>query len=264
MLRTLQKFVSHLAGLLANSQWAPLKNCLIRWLIKHFQISLDDCVRQSITDYRSANDFFTRTLKPDARPFIRDQQTICSPADGAISEVGTLLHDRLVQIKGQYYTLADLLNNAASSTQYYDGSFMTIYLAPYNYHRVHMPITGRLKKMVYVPGKLFSVNKKSVAKVPRLFCRNERVLFLFDSEHGEFAVIMVGALLVGSIASSWGGVVTHSDDNLDLHLEKGAELGCFQFGSTVIMLFPPSFATLNPELTADTMLVLGQRVGTLS
>jgi phosphatidylserine decarboxylase len=220
--------------------------------------------------YGSFNEFFTRALKPDARTVAPGPGDIACPADGVISEAGKIDGDRLLQAKGRHYTLAELLVSGSRARQFADGAFATIYLAPFNYHRVHMPLRGRLRETVYVPGRLFSVNAATASLVPRLFARNERVLTSFDTAFGEFALILVGALNVGSIATVWAGDITPAARRVpttlppqDVFLDKGAELGRFNMGSTVILLFQKNRARWHEDLRAGATVRLGQSLGCL-
>ena len=221
--------------------------------------------------YGSFNEFFTRTLRADVRPTAAATDAIVCPVDGTVSQLGVLDEDRLLQAKGRFYTLPDLLAKRAWASRFVGGSFMTIYLAPFDYHRIHMPARGTLRDTVYVPGRLFSVNTVTAARVPRLFARNERVLTLFDSPHGQFAVILVGALNVGSIATVWAGDIAPAPHRkithyavTDLTLERAQEMGRFNMGSTVILLFERGRVEWNPTLDAGTPVKLGQSLGRLA
>ncbi len=205
--------------------------------------------------YASFNEFFTRPLKIGARPIAREDDAIVSPVDGCVSEAGTIDGDRLMQAKGRYYRLAELLAAQPWASRFEGGSFATIYLAPFNYHRVHMPLRGTLRETVYVPGRLFSVNARDGPARAALFARNERVLTLFDANRSSFAVVLVGALNVGSMATVWAGDITPAArravariPSAPTTLEKGAELGRFNMGSTVILLFEPNRARWAPAV----------------
>jgi phosphatidylserine decarboxylase len=220
--------------------------------------------------YGSFNEFFTRALKPDARSIAPGLREIACPADGMISEAGRIEGDRLLQAKGRHYALAELLASESSARRFADGAFATIYLAPFNYHRVHMPLRGRLREAVYVPGRLFSVNAATASLVPRLFARNERVLTFFDGAFGEFALILVGALNVGSIATVWAGDVTPAARRVvttlppqDVSLDKGEEFGRFNMGSTVILLFQENRVRWHEDMRAGATVRLGQSLGCL-
>ena len=220
----------------ARTRW--FKNALIRGFLRLYRIDMAEAVQTDPFSYGSFNEFFTRALTPGARTIAPGLREIACPADGMISEVGKIDGDRLLQAKGRHYTLAQLLGSESSARRFADGAFATIYLAPFNYHRVHMPLRGRLRETVYVPGRLFSVNAATASMVPRLFARNERVLTFFDTAFGEFALIMVGALNVGSIATVWAGDITPAARRVvttlppqDVSLDKGEEFGRFNMGS---------------------------------
>jgi phosphatidylserine decarboxylase len=246
------------------------KNCLVRGFLKLYTVDMTEAAEIDPFGYGSFNEFFTRALKIGARPIAADPRAIACPADGVISEAGRIAGDSLLQAKGRRYTLRELLAARPWASRFEGGSFATIYLAPFNYHRVHLPLRGQLKETVYVPGRLFSVNGVTAAHVPRLFARNERVLTLFDADCGEFALILVGALNVGSIATVWGGDITPAARRVltvlpphDIALERGAELGRFNMGSTVIILFPAHRARWLPGVRAGSSVRLGQSLGTL-
>ena len=246
------------------------KNWLIRGFLRLYTINMAEAAQPDPFRYASFNEFFTRALRPDVRPLARDPREIACPVDGVISEAGKIDGDSLLQAKGRNYTLTELLASSAWAKDFAGGSFATIYLAPFNYHRVHMPLAGRLRETVYVPGRLFSVNAATASLVPRLFARNERVLTWFDTEFGEFALILVGALNVGSIATVWAGDITPAPRRVTttlppqaLSLDKGEELGRFNMGSTVILLFQKDRARWNAEVRAGATVRLGQSLGYL-
>jgi phosphatidylserine decarboxylase len=245
------------------------KNALIRGFLRLFAVDMQDAVEPDPLKFASFNEFFTRALKPGTRP-IAPAGAIASPVDGAVSECGLIEGDRLLQAKGQHYTLAQLLADQPWARRFEGGSFATIYLAPFNYHRIHMPLAGRLTGSWYVPGRLFSVNALTARFVPRLFARNERIVTLFESEAGAFALVLVGALNVGSMATVWAGDITPAAARvvtqlppLALTLDKGAELGRFNMGSTVILLFEPQRARWRAGLQAGVAVRLGETLGTL-
>ncbi|HWX79079.1 MAG TPA: archaetidylserine decarboxylase [Steroidobacteraceae bacterium] len=246
------------------------KNWLVRGFLKLYTVDMSEAAETDPFGYGSFNEFFTRALKPGARPIAEDPCAIACPADGIISEAGRIEGDSLLQAKGRRYTLRALLAARPWASRFEGGSFATIYLAPFNYHRVHSPLRGQLKETVYVPGRLFSVNAVTASHVPGLFARNERVLTLFDAACGEFALILVGALNVGSIATVWGGDITPAARRVltvlpphDIALEKGAELGRFNMGSTVIILFPAHRARWLAGVRAGLRVRLGQSLGLL-
>jgi phosphatidylserine decarboxylase len=246
------------------------KDWLIRGFMKLYRIDMSEAVQPDPFSYGSFNEFFTRALKPDVRALAGGPREIACPVDGTISEAGKIDGTSLLQAKGRHYTLAELLAARGWAKDFEGGSFATIYLAPFNYHRVHMPLRGQLRETVYVPGRLFSVNAATASLVPRLFARNERVLTWFDTEFGEFALILVGALNVGSIATVWAGDITPAPRRVatalppqQRSLEKGEELGRFNMGSTVILLFQKDRARWHDDLRSGTTVRLGQSLGHL-
>jgi phosphatidylserine decarboxylase len=255
-----------LAATRVRTPW--FKNLLTRGFLRLFPVDMSEASVRDPYRYASFNEFFTRALVDGARPIDPDSAAIVSPVDGAVSECGTIEENRLLQAKGRYYTLDDLLARQPWARDFDGGSFATIYLAPFNYHRVHMAVRGTLLDTVFVPGRLFSVNGVTARLVPRLFARNERVLTLFESDLGKFALVLVGALNVGSIATVWAGDITPAAQRAvsrvpspALALERGAELGRFNMGSTVILLFPPRRACWHPLLRAGSVVQLGQAIG---
>jgi len=257
-----------LAATRARTQW--FKNALIRGFLTLYDIDMRDAVQSDPLRYPSFNEFFTRALRPETRPLTADARAIVSPVDGTISECGDIDGDSLLQAKGKVYTLSDLLAGQSWARRFMGGSFATIYLAPYNYHRIHMPLRGQLEQTWFVPGRLFSVNALTARFVPRLFARNERVVTLFHSDAGAFALVLVGALNVGSMATVWAGDITPAARRVitqlppqTLVLEKGAELGRFNMGSTVILLFEPQRARWLAGLHAGVAVRLGQSIGNL-
>ena len=255
-----------LAATRVRTPW--FKNWTIRGFLKLYRVAMDEAAETDPYRYGSFNEFFTRALREGARPIARDERAIVSPADGCISEAGSIDGDRLLQAKGRHYRLAELLAAQPWASRFEGGSFATIYLAPFNYHRVHMPLRGELKDTVYVPGRLFSVNNATAQHVPQLFARNERILTLFDTAYGQMALVMVGALNVGSMATVWAGDITPAARRVITRLpadpttlEKGAELGRFNMGSTVILLFEPDRVHWHPHLRAGREVRLGQFLG---
>jgi phosphatidylserine decarboxylase len=255
-----------LAATRVRTRW--FKNLLTRGFLALFAVDMSEACETDPYRYPSFNEFFTRALRADARPIAPGPTVIASPVDGVVSECGAIERDMLLQAKGRHYRLDELLAGLAWARRFEGGSFATIYLAPFNYHRIHMPLAGRLLDTVYVPGRLFSVNAATAQRVPRLFARNERVLTLFDGEFGQFAVVLVGALNVGSIATVWAGDITPAPRRAlthfpasDVMLDKGAELGRFNMGSTVILLFEPQRARFDARLCAGAAVRLGQALG---
>jgi phosphatidylserine decarboxylase len=244
------------------------KNLLTRGFLRLFWVDMGEATEADPYRYGSFNEFFTRALRADARPIDADPDSIASPVDGMVSECGAIDDDRLLQAKGRQYTLDELLARQPWARNFEGGSFATIYLAPFNYHRIHMALRGTVRDTVYVPGRLFSVNSATARHVPRLFARNERVLTLFDTEFGQFALVMVGALNVGSMATVWAGDITPAAHRVvtripcpAVTLDKGDELGRFNMGSTVILLFEPRRAQWHPLLRAGSVVQLGQAIG---
>jgi phosphatidylserine decarboxylase len=244
------------------------KNLLIRGFLKLFDVDMGEALETDPYRYGSFNEFFTRALRPQTRPVAAAAAAIASPVDGVVSECGAIDRDQLLQAKGRRYRLSELLADVPWARRFEGGSFATIYLAPFNYHRIHMPVGGRLLDTVYVPGRLFSVNATTARHVDRLFARNERVLTLFEGEFGQFAVVLVGALNVGSMATVWAGDITPAARRAVTHiaapalrLEKGAELGRFNMGSTVILLFEANRARWHPLLRAGSVVQFGQAIG---
>ena len=270
-----QHGISRLVLAATRSRSPAFKNALIRLFVRGFKPEMADAVESEPTAYASFNEFFTRALREGTRPVDADPRAIVSPVDGTVSEAGTINADRLLQAKGHEYTLRALLaGNGAWERTFAGGSFATIYLAPYNYHRIHMPLAGELRESFYVPGRLFSVNRTTAQLVPGLFSRNERVFCGFDSDGTPFGVILVGALNVGSMATVWHGDVTprkHREVTAlpvtevlaAKALPKGAEMARFNMGSTVILLLPPGAAEWTGAMRPGQTLRMGERIGTL-
>ncbi|MEO6184853.1 MAG: archaetidylserine decarboxylase [Steroidobacteraceae bacterium] len=256
-------------------RFRPVKNALTSLFMRGFKPDMSDA---EITDpyaFESFNAFFTRALRSGTRPLAGDAGTLISPVDGTMSQLGTIDTNRILQAKGHSYTLEALLAGAADAwaPRFRGGVFATIYLAPYNYHRIHMPADGTLVATWYVPGRLFSVSTMAAAMVPNLFARNERLVLLFEGPCGPFAVIFVGALNVGSMATVWHGDVTPrrprrvteipTPPNVDLFRARGAEIGRFNMGSTVVLLFGKARITLAGQLASGATVRLGQELGRL-
>ena len=257
-----------------RSRWRWLKNTLIRLFMRGYRPDMSDAKISDPLAYDSFNAFFTRHLTPGARSFDGEPLRICSPVDGTVSMAGTIEGETLLQAKGHAYTLGELLaGDAVLAARYRGGRFATIYLAPYNYHRIHMPLDGALRATWYVPGRLFSVNAATAAGVPRLFARNERVICDFDGTHGPFAVVLVGALFVGSMSTAWHGEVSARRPRRPTLLaavtggargaRRGDALGCFNMGSTVILLLAPGVGEWQAQLAAGSVLRAGEHIGAL-
>jgi phosphatidylserine decarboxylase len=251
--------LSRLIAKLAESKNIWLKNLLINRAIKTFDINMDEAISDDLASYDSFNAFFTRQLKPEARPLDKGVKVITSPADGVISQAGKIVKNKVLQAKNVDYSLARLVGDSNQAKHYENGIFSTIYLSPKDYHRVHIPADGQLLNSRYIPGELFSVNQQTAEMVPNLFARNERLVCEFKSEQlGYFSVIFVGAMLVAGIETVWGGMekpgpgavreTDHSDQ--EIYFSKGDEIGRFKFGSTVILLFPENSVTLNKNIAA--------------
>jgi phosphatidylserine decarboxylase len=270
-----QHFLSRQVHRLARSRLKPVKNALIGAFVRHFRPDMSDAADPEPHDYPSFNAFFTRSLRPGARPCDANPRALACPVDGTVSQIGRLDGLRLLQAKGHDYSLEALLGGASAWTQRFaGGSFATLYLAPYNYHRIHMPAAAALRAAWFIPGNLFSVNAATAAAVPGLFARNERVVCAFEEGSLAFAVALVGALFVGSIATVWHGDVTPCSPRRatelpvdtgrsPIRLERGAELGRFNMGSTVILLLPPGAAQWLPQLQPGSPVRVGQTIAWL-
>ncbi len=266
-----QHTLSRLAGLLVECKQPIVKKLLMKLFLNCYDVNLSEAESTDLNTYESFQSLFTRKLRPEARPIAIGDTVLVSPVDGTISEMGDIKGQHLLQVKGCYYDLADLLALKPHQDNPFDsGHFMTIYLAPKDYHRVHMPCEGVLQQTVYVPGRLFSVNERSVARIPRLFARNERLICYFDSPAGPFAVIFVAAMLVAGIHTSFAGRIVPNSakekqiaDYGNLPFAKGAELGYFCYGSTVILLFPKQQAQFLPSLASGQSLRMGQAIGAI-
>jgi phosphatidylserine decarboxylase len=249
-----QRLLTQLAGWLSVRESLWFKNWQINHLIRRYGVNINEAILTDPADYPTFNSFFTRRLKPELRPIVTDHDALASPADGAISQYGHIEDHLLFQAKGFHFTLENLLGGAEELAKpFVNGEFATIYLSPKDYHRVHMPLTGTLRETVFIPGKLFSVNQHTAQNVPNLFARNERLACLFDTAAGPMAVIFVGAMLVGSINTAWGGKVYANKITRQTYpatgeqaitIPRGAEVGHFEMGSTVILLLPLCSAPL--------------------
>lgn len=261
--------LSRLAGYVAECRWPWFKNPLIKWFVNAYQVNMAEAQITDPTAFKHFNDFFTRALKPNAREFVSTTGSIACPVDGAISQIGDIEAGRIFQAKGHEFSTYDLLGGSKTLAQEFEGGkFTTIYLSPKDYHRIHMPISGTLRKMIYVPGRLFSVSPLTTSKVPSLFSRNERVVAIFDTEFGPMAMVLVGAMIVASIETTWAGLVTPPKRQLkkfsyaeSIHLEKGDEMGRFKLGSTVVMLFGKDAMNWEQNLTPDQGVRMGQLLG---
>ncbi|MDN5752497.1 MAG: archaetidylserine decarboxylase [Nitrosospira sp.] len=261
--------LTELAGKFAKANAGRLTTFAIRRFVRHYRVDMGEAIIPDIHGYRTFNEFFTRALLPEKRP-IAQAHYIC-PIDGAISQLGIIRSNQIIQAKGRdYMTTALMGGDTELAEKFHDGNFATLYLSPKDYHRVHMPCDGRLTRMIYIPGTLFSVNPGTVRGVPGLFARNERVICVFESETGPFVLVLVGATIVGSIATVWHGVVNPRRsasvreirewryDAKDLTFEKGDEMGRFLLGSTVVMLFPKNRLSFNPLWTPGRTVRFGE------
>lgn len=270
------KLISVIADLSANCKILVIKNYLINYFIKRYAVNMSEAIETNPFAYDCYNSFFTRALKPNARPIANTTNSIVSPADGLIAQIGVIQQQRIIQAKGHDFTVQELLGGDIElSNKFTNGNFVTVYLAPKDYHRVHMPLDGKLIQMQYVPGKLFSVNAHAAENIPGLFARNERVVSIFETTAGPMAVILVGAMIVGSIETVWAGAITpphfkvvnnwdYSQTENPVILNKGAEMGRFKLGSTVIVLFANNKATWDANLKIDMPVKMGQQIGTCS
>ncbi|HEX7888013.1 MAG TPA: archaetidylserine decarboxylase [Ramlibacter sp.] len=256
---------------MAGARLGPVTRWMVRRFAAQYQVNMAEAVEPRLESYASFNDFFTRPLREGARP-VGNAPFIC-PVDAAISQFGPIEHDQLFQAKGHSYSTRALVGGDQALAHRFDhGHFATLYLAPKDYHRIHMPCEGRLKRMIYVPGDLFSVNPLTARHVPSLFARNERVVCEFDCAHGPMVMVLVGATIVGSMATVWHGVVNPPRtreprewryDDQDIVIAKGAEMGRFLLGSTVILLFPRNVLTFTPDWGPTKPVRLGEAMATL-
>lgn len=263
-----KKALTVFAGKVAGARGGKWTTGLIKWFVKRYQVNMEEAANPDIASYASFNEFFTRALKAGARPLAKADY-IC-PVDGAISQCGRIEADQIFQAKGHEYSTTALVGGDATlAAQFQDGEFATIYLSPKDYHRIHMPVDGTLTRMIYVPGDLFSVNPTTARGVPGLFARNERVVCVFDTAHGPLVLTLVGATIVGSMATTWHGVVNpprsgqinewrYVDGKIELR--QGEEMGRFLLGSTVVMLFPAGTMALNPQWIGAKPVRLGEKM----
>jgi phosphatidylserine decarboxylase len=266
-----KKLLTQFAGLVAGWRGGAVTTAIIRNFVAKYKVNMEEAADPRIEAYATFNDFFTRALKDGARPMAA-APFVC-PVDAAISQFGPIEHDQIFQAKGHSYSTRALVGGDQQLAHQFDhGHFATLYLAPKDYHRIHMPCDGRLTRMIYVPGDLFSVNPLTARHVPGLFARNERVVCVFDTPHGPFVNVLVGATIVGSVATVWHGVVNPPRtreirewryDDQDIRLSKGAEMGRFLLGSTVVMLFPKNVMTFTPDWAPTKPVRLGEAMGTV-
>lgn len=256
---------------LTRSEIVWFKSAFIHFIIFKYKVNIDEAKQTNLTRFSSFNAFFTRKLRPEARPLAKGEAIITSPVDGVISHIGTLENGQIIQAKGREYSVLELVGgNETLAMQFEKGQFATIYLSPKDYHRIHMPLTGKLKSMTYIPGELFSVNPRTARAVPKLFARNERVVTVFETEYGPIIMVLVGAIFVGSMETVWAGKITppygkkiqQFDYNNDdaITLQKGDEMGRFNMGSTVVLLFPEQVPTFNVQLREGIAVQMGQAI----
>ncbi|MBV7534274.1 archaetidylserine decarboxylase [Duganella sp. sic0402] len=263
--------LTNFAGRVAGAKGGSYTTRLIRWFVGRYNVNMDEALDPNIANYKTFNEFFTRALRPDARP-LADAAYVC-PVDGRISQFGDIEDDQIFQAKGHKFSTTALVGGDAQlAAQFQHGSFANLYLSPRDYHRIHMPIDGKLTRMIYVPGELFSVNPVTARGIPGLFARNERVVCVFDTAHGPFVMTLVGATIVGSMATVWHGVVNpprlpqvtewqYGDQNIVL--KKGDELGRFLLGSTVVMLFQKDVLKFNQAWQPAAPVQLGEQMAQL-
>lgn len=272
-----QRLSAHLVYTLSRMETSWIKNAFIRAYIAFFNVDMDEAAHTDPHAYPTFNHFFTRPLRPGARPIAPGERVACCPVDGAVSQIRMIQADTLFQAKSRYFSLTELLGgDSVKAADFHDGSYVTLYLAPRDYHRVHMPMAGRLEQMVHVPGQLFSVSPPTTRVLLNLFTRNERIISVFDTAVGPMALVLVGAFNVGSIETVWAGAITPPRGRQirrwnypanaaeePILLAKGAEMGRFNMGSAVIVLFAKNAVVWEPTLGPETRVQMGQRLGTL-
>lgn len=269
--------VTRAAGWLAEKKWGAVTHFIIKLFAQKYNINLTEAKKSHPSDYATFNEFFIRPLKDGVRPIVEDEKTLCLPADGKVSESGAIDDNLLLQAKGHFFTLETLLaNDEEMAAQFKNGTFITTYLSPSDYHRVHMPCDATLKKMIYVPGELFSVNPFLAQHVPNLFARNERVICEFETEFGPMVQILVGATITASMSTIWAGIINpprtkdvvvynyETTGEKAVQLKKGQEMGAFRLGSTVVNLFAKDAITLDERLSAGAVTRMGEAFGKIN
>lgn len=269
--------VTRAAGWLAEKKWGAVTHFIIKLFAQKYNINLTEAKKSHPSDYATFNEFFIRPLKDGVRPIVEDEKTLCLPADGKVSESGAIDDNLLLQAKGHFFTLETLLaNDEEMAAQFKNGTFITTYLSPSDYHRVHMPCDATLKKMIYVPGELFSVNPFLAQHVPNLFARNERVICEFETEFGPMVQILVGATITASMSTVWAGIINpprtkdvvvynyETTGEEAVQLKKGQEMGAFRLGSTVVNLFAKDAITLDERLSAGAVTRMGEALGKIN
>jgi phosphatidylserine decarboxylase len=267
-----KRWMTQFAGVVAGWHGGPVTQAIIRNFVAKYKVNMAEAAEPDIASYATFNEFFTRALREGARP-LADAPLVC-PVDAAISQFGPIEHDQIFQAKGHSYSTRALVGGDQQLAHQFDhGHFATLYLAPKDYHRIHMPCEGRLKRMIYIPGDLFSVNPLTARHVPSLFARNERVVCVFDTAFGPFVNVLVGATIVGSVETVWHGVVNPPRtrdirewryDDQNIVLAKGSELGRFLLGSTIVMLFPKNVVTFHRDWEPTRPVRLGEAMGTIA
>jgi phosphatidylserine decarboxylase len=266
------RLLSRLVHAFMRIRLAPVKNLQIAVVGGLAGVDWSESLHQDAADFATFNDFFTRELAAGVRPLDPDPDALLCPSDGRISQCGRITTDRILQAKGHHFSLRTLLGSDPVCGELANGFFHTIYLSPRDYHRVHMPVSGKLLRTVHVPGRLFSVSPGTVRNVPNLFARNERLVSIFETPHGPMALVLVGAMLVSSIETVWAGMVTppygrkvtHGDwSRRDIVLQRGQEMGRFNMGSTVIVVLPPGAVSSLENLGPDDAVLMGQKLGRL-
>jgi len=266
-----QHLLSRTVGALAHTRIGFLKKPFISWFAKRYAVNMDEAQCSELTEFQSFNEFFTRALKTGARPIATGEDAIVSPADGVVSQCGEISNGALLQAKGKEFSLVNLLGgDAKAAEEFQEGSFCTVYLSPKDYHRVHMPLAGKLTRMVHVPGKLFSVNQVTSENVDGLFARNERVVCFFETDAGPMALVLVGAMIVASVDTVWAGQVCpgrvkrvdidYRNHAPAIQIGKGEEMGRFKVGSTVVAVFGPGVAQFEKTLNAGSPVKMGEMI----
>jgi len=264
-----QHALSVLMHHLTRSEIKWFKNSFIRFITTKYKVNINEAAQTDLTFFISFNAFFTRQLRSGVRPLAEGEKILTSPVDGVISQIGKIHNNQIVQAKGREYSVLELLGGDENlAKQFEQGQFATIYLSPRDYHRIHMPLAGKLQKMTYIPGKLFSVNPRTARTVPRLFARNERVVTVFETAQGPIVMVLVGAIFVGSMETVWSGMITPPygkniqhwtyEGEQAISLQKGEEMGRFNMGSTVVLLLPKGMMAFKSELEAQTAVQMGQ------
>ena len=264
-----QHALSVLMHHLTRSEIKWFKNSFIRFITTKYKVNINEAAQTDLTFFISFNAFFTRQLRSGVRPLAKGEKILTSPVDGVISQIGKIHNNQIVQAKGREYSVLELLGGDENlAKQFEQGQFATIYLSPRDYHRIHMPLAGKLQKMTYIPGKLFSVNPRTARTVPRLFARNERVVTVFETAQGPIVMVLVGAIFVGSMETVWSGMITPPygkniqhwtyEGEQAISLQKGEEMGRFNMGSTVVLLLPKGMMAFKSELEAQTAVQMGQ------